>query len=193
MIQSIKWRHLVGGLVLCSSLSTAAALDARPSDEFLAGFEREVANRAFSLRVAGHLSRRMVDTDYAGFWSAYLRLEQFNAPLYEEVAVKWGIATDPSRWTRFRAWAVGLTPGPMMAMALESTSSRTRAYVLTLQALQSTGPEEDRVFLDYMVAQEQLQVEMMRLALAGSMEEIPPLVDAFILRHSRQRSDSPAV
>jgi len=190
MIQFLKNRHLVGGLVLCSSLFMAAALEARPSDEFLAGFEHEVANRAFALRSAQRLSTRMADTEYAGFWSAYLRLEQFNAPVYDEVAVKWGISTDPAFWTRFRAWAVSLTPEPMMTMALESTLARTRAYVITLQELQSIGPEDDRAFLEYMVAQEQLQVEMMRLALAGSSEEIPALVDAFISQYSHQRPGS---
>lgn len=70
-----------------------------------------------------------------------------------------------------------------MERTLLSMLSRTEIYVGRLNQLQSIGPADESEFLDYMVAQEALQVEMLRLAVSGQYGDAAAKVEAFVDRH----------
>ncbi|BEP57086.1 MULTISPECIES: hypothetical protein [unclassified Variovorax] len=151
-----------------------------PSDAFIEGFLYELSNRAFAMRVAERLSKRLKGEKQEPFWLAYLRLEQLNAPYYRAAALGFGLNFRAGWWIEIKAWAISLVPRSLMKPALESAHSKTVEYVGELRELRRIGPASSQDFLSYMVAQEELQVEMMQLALRGEYAKLVRRVDGFI-------------
>lgn len=60
---------------------------------------------------------------------------------------------------------------------------KTIDYVEWMRGLRVLGPSEATEFLDFMVEQEELQVEMMRLALEGRHSEIAGCTEEFFLMY----------
>ena len=48
-----------------------------------------------------------------------------------------------------------------------------------LKNVRALGPEDDNQFLDYMIAQEQVQIELMELAINKQYNQIKPKIDQF--------------
>lgn len=154
-----------------------------PSAEFDKGFQHELANRAFALRAMEGIARRLHRDPQLPFWDGYAALERFNLPRYEKAASRWGLEARPGWWTRTRGAAIGATPKPLLGRLLKFAYPKTVAYRDELRRLRGIGPEDGKVFLDYMVDQEDLQVEMMQLALDRRYAEVTPAVDAFFLKY----------
>jgi hypothetical protein len=151
-----------------------------PSDAFIKGFRHELANRAFALLAVERLAGRTQGTEQFALWSAYCALERFNAAIYAAAAANWGLDDTPGWWPSFKAWAFCSVPRIFESRLMRFVYAETHAYVDELKVLQRIGPVESRTFLDYMVAQEELQVEMMELAMAMRFAEIEPRVGSFI-------------
>ncbi|WP_431823758.1 hypothetical protein [Burkholderia sp. F1] len=151
-----------------------------PTDAFIKGFRYELANRAFALRAIARVARRLDGDARLPFWEAYLKLEQFNAPRYRAAARTWGLDAAPGWWTRGKAWAVGSVPKLLLTSLLKFVYSQTVPYLEELRNLRRIGPAEAHAFLDYVVDQEAVQVEMMRLALDGRHAEVTHHLDAFL-------------
>lgn len=153
------------------------------SEAFIKGFQYELANRAFALQVMQRLAQSPKGYEHYPLWSAYLLLEQFNEPRYQMAAKSWKLDYSPGWWVAFKAWAVvSLVPQTLHSTMLAFIHAETVAYVDKLKVLQGEGPYEAQPFLSYMVAQEELQVEMMELAMSGRYSEIESLVSEFIAR-----------
>lgn len=151
-----------------------------PSEAFIKGFRYELANRAFALKAVERLAKSLEGTEHFPLWSAYLKLERFNEPRYHVAAANLALDSTPGLWTSFRAWTVALVPKPFHGLLLKFVHAGTVAYVDQLKVLQHEGPLSEQPFLSYMVAQEELQVEMMELAMARRYSEIEQIVADFI-------------
>jgi hypothetical protein len=138
-----------------------------PSTPFLKGFRHELANRAFAYIAIGRMARRMSGQRSAAFWSTYFELEVFNQPRYEAAATRWGLSTSPGLGSRLKAWVVSSVPRPLSGLLLKVVLHETVKYLEWLRGVSSQGPLDARAFLEYMVAQEEMQIEMMRMALDG--------------------------
>lgn len=147
------------------------------------GMRYELANRAFAAISTRALAERSRGRPEGPFWAAYAELERFNAPRYRRAALRWGLPLAPSRWTRLRGAVAGATPAFLFGPLLGFVHPKTIEYVDDLRRLRAGAPTEAEAFLDYVVAQEEVQVEMMRLARAGHFEEVPALVAEHIARH----------
>jgi len=150
------------------------------SEEFSRGFRHELANRAWALRSTSGIARRLEGNPSRAFWAGYVRLEEFNAIRYRQAAQHWGVPSKTRRWTRLRGAVSGAAPRAVVSRFLRYAYPKTAEYVDVLRRLRDIGPQDGAEFLDYMVEQEILQVEMMRLALAKRYGEVPPLVDEFL-------------
>lgn len=157
------------------------------SEDFARGFRYELANRAFALRATNGVARRLDDDPRRCFWASYARLEQFNAPRYREAARRWGMDPSPRAWTRFRGAASGAAPKALLNPLLKLAHPMTVDYVAELRRLRTIGPEDGDAFLGYVVDQEVLQVEMMRLAIAGRHNEVVHLVESFLAKNRARR------
>ncbi|WP_229052491.1 FAD-dependent oxidoreductase [Aeromicrobium sp. Leaf350] len=162
------------------SVTASAGSATGLSPEFKRGFRHEQANRAWALSTTTGIAKRRTTMPDGVFWASYVRLEQFNAPRYREAALRWGMNPDPRLRTRIRGAISSRAPGFILKPFLTYAQPETLKYARELDRLRLRGPRQGDEFLAYMVEQEQLQVEMMRLALAGRFADAAALVDQFI-------------
>jgi hypothetical protein len=149
---------------------------------FLKGFKSEIQNRAFALHAIRRLVQRLDGDSRQLLWAAYLRLEIFNDPIYRRAASRWGIDVTPTVGTLAKAWLIGSVPKCILRPVLKYVHSKTIVYCDELRKLRSIGPADSRDFLDYMVAQEDLQIELMRLSLEGRDAVVDRKLDSFLKR-----------
>ncbi|PWU30862.1 hypothetical protein DK254_08230 [Pseudomonas sp. RW407] len=159
-----------------------------PSKEFIEGFRQELANRSFALITVRRMAARCRGSDWHMFWQAYWDLEILNARRYEAAALRWGLDPTPGLPTKLKAWIVSSVPRCLMVGLVKFVHGKTIAYVDRLRDLRQSGPAETVAFLDFMVEQEELQVEMMRLALAGRHSEMRACAEGFFLKHEGSTS-----
>ncbi|UTV59953.1 hypothetical protein [Burkholderia arboris] len=154
-----------------------------PSSQFAKGFKGEVQNRAFALRAIGRLANRLDGDPRQPLWAAYLKLEEFNAPVYRQAAARWGIGTTPGAGTRIKAWVIGSVPKCLLRPFLKFVHAKTVVYCDELRKLRNIGPSDSRIFLDYMVDQEDFQIELMRLSLDGQDAVLARKIDSFLEKY----------
>lgn len=157
------------------------------SKQFTEGFGYELQNRQFALISMSGVAKRLAGDPRLPFWKGYSELEHFNAPRYEEAARRWGMSAAPTAWTKARGALIGATPKFMLRSLLKFAYPKTVEYLEDLRRVRGTGPADGKVFLDYMVDQEVLQIEMMQLALNGRFSEITPKLEAFFRRYEGER------
>lgn len=96
-----------------------------------------------------------------------------------------GLAASIGWGPKLRGWLVGNTPKLLLGTLQAYVYPKALAYLDALKAVAAAGPFEARAFLTYMVEQEEVQIEMMRFALADGYERIPPLLADFMTGHRR--------
>lgn len=148
--------------------------------EFLKGFKFEVDNRIFALRAIARIANRTRGTPEGVFWDCYLRLEHHSELYYIKMARKWGIDPTPKILVRLKSFVIGNTPKILLNSLLAYVHPKTIFYLSKLKKVRDIGPDLECDFLNYMVAQEVTQIEMMRLALVGDYSYIPIYLDEFI-------------
>ncbi|ABB11611.1 hypothetical protein Bcep18194_B1497 [Burkholderia lata] len=156
-----------------------------PTNAFTDGFHYEIQNRAFALRAIGRLAGRLDGDPRQRLWAAYLKLEAFNAPIYHAAATRWGMDDSPRLATRVKAWVIGSVPTCVLKPLLKYVYAQTIAYCETLRHLRDIGPSDSRALLNYMVDQEEFQIDMMKRSLEGDDAVLASRVDAFIHRHEQ--------
>jgi len=144
------------------------------------GFLHELENRAFAFRAIERLSGRLLADPRRPLWQTYFELEQYNASKYQAAASRLDLTFQPGVWTKFRAWLIGSVPKCLHSVFLRFVYAKTIKYLRFLEDLRKDGPREERAFLEYMVAQEVVQIEMMKRALTGRYWEIPEILEKFI-------------
>ncbi|MFE3455768.1 hypothetical protein ACFXJ8_43370 [Nonomuraea sp. NPDC059194] len=154
------------------------------SKEFTKAFEYELQNRAFALRAMFGIARRLHGDPQNDFWGGYARLERFNVPRYAEAAQRWGLDPQPQTWTRIRGTVIGATPKFMLRSLLKFAYPKTVEYLEELRRMRGLGPDDGKAFLDYVVDQEVVQIEMMQLALNERYPEITRNLEAFFQKYS---------
>lgn len=156
------------------------------SQQFLNGINYELQNRAFALIAIARIANRVQGTQEYIFWSAYESLERFNTPHYFAYAEKLGLDATPSFLTKAKASLISSTPSFLLDELLKLVYAKTKVYLEDLKQVHAQGTEADREFLDYMLAQEQVQIELMELAIKKQYREISPKIDHFI-QHYRDK------
>lgn len=132
----------------------------------------------------GRMAERLAGDQTGVLWRTYLDLEIFNRPRYEAAAAAWGLDVAPGLFTKLKAWAVSSVPKVFLGLLLKVVYSETLKYMEWLRDLSREGPADSRAFLEYMVAQEEMQIEMMLMALQGRDSEIVHFADEFFLRYN---------
>lgn len=150
------------------------------SQQFQNGIHYELQNRAFALSAIVRIANRVQGTQEYIFWSAYESLERFNTPHYLAYAEKLGLDATPSFLTKAKASLISSTPSFLLDELLKLVYAKTKVYMEDLKQVHAQGTEADREFLDYMLAQEQVQIELMELAIKKQYREIPPKIEQFI-------------
>ncbi|WP_435220542.1 hypothetical protein [Streptomyces sp. Tue6028] len=154
------------------------------SEEFTKAFDYELQNRAFAMLSMSGIARRLKGDPQNAFWSGYVKLEQFNAPRYAEAARRWGLDDQPTQWTKIRGKAIGATPKFMLRSLLKFAYPKTVEYLEDLRRMRGVGPDDGKAFLEYVVEQEILQIEMMQLAMNERYAGITRNLESFFQKYS---------
>lgn len=157
------------------------------SQQFLNGIHYELQNRAFALIAIARIANRLKGTQEYIFWSAYEKLEQFNTAHYFAYAEKLGLDATPSFLTKAKASLISSTPSFLLDELLKLVYAKTKVYLEDLKQVHALGADTDREFLDYMLAQEQVQIELMELAIKKQYREIPSKIEQFIQHYQHTK------
>lgn len=153
------------------------------NDRFKKGFKYELKNRHFALKAVEKIANKLAGTQSNDFWESYLLLEQFNEPRYHAASEVWRVKPKTYFFAKLKASLISLTPNFMLNSLVKLVYRETLKYMVQLREISKLGPPNSRAFLNYMLEQEQVQIDMMKMALEGKTHEIRPLVDNFISKN----------
>lgn len=155
------------------------------TSDFLELFDMEVQNRAFALRICEGMVKRVSDPDDVNWYTAWLGFEQFNQEQYAPFAEKYGLSQEPRVEAKIQAGfgSLGATVLPDNVM-LKYMLRETITYLEKLKELARVAPEEDQAFFNYVVEQEELQVDALQLRVDGKSRESAELIRQFVAAHS---------
>ncbi|MEO0325554.1 MAG: DUF4334 domain-containing protein [Myxococcota bacterium] len=151
---------------------------------FRALFEMEVQNRAFALRSMGSLADKASGEEDKRFYEAWRAFETLMQEKYAPYAQKYGFPQEPGTVAKlqagFGALAVGILPN---SIAYGQMLEETTAYAEKLRELARVAPDEDRAFFAFVVKQEEMQIEAIRLKLDDKTVEAAEFIDRFVAEH----------
>ena len=166
-----------------------SAVAANRSQAFLALLKGEMQNRAFALLALRAVQSKASSAEDLSLYQSWVAFEEFNQVRYAPFAEKYGVSQQAGGSARFRAslakWAATVFPERLF---LKFMHKETKAYVQKLQKLAELAPSEDKEFFDYVVRQEELQVEILTLRINGKTREADQQLRDFVRKHSGDRS-----
>ena len=192
-----KFTLMVSTLLL-TALLTACGGQETSHEEFLSLLDYEAQNRAFAYQSVNRMAEKTAAEDTGPFWQAYADLEALNRQRYEPFLTKYDIAAE-ARWTtRLRGWAGGVVGGLFPETAMGIMQRATVAYVPKLQRLAEIAPEssdnlksaEARAFFVFVVEQEEVQAEALRLFSEGQATQAAAHIASFVNLHAPKPTPS---
>lgn len=165
--------------LLHSQSSDGAGTETVNTERFIKLFRYELQNRAFAYGAIKHVVAKPDKVKNIGFWEAYFALENYNKTCFGPVAKSYHLSTEPGRLTQIRAsmsaWLVRVSE----TYSIGIIHNATKKYVSQLEELKQLATD-DHDFFEYVVEQEKIQLEAMRLVLGGEPEEAEKLIHDFI-------------
>ena len=163
-------------------LSTMVINDANsdPGDEMLRElFQYEINNRAFARKTIPHIADTMKGSEEEAFWMAFSRLEKLSEPLYREMARKHDLEIN-TLLVNLKTWSLNLAMRVAPNKTMKMMSDATEKYVEKLKLLPGLATPEDRAFFEYVLAQEQAQLQGVQLRNQGKYDEAAKVIDSFV-------------
>jgi len=164
-----------------------------PHPDFLKLFDMEIQNRAFAYRGVEALGKRVTrDLDKAVF-ADWLAFEVFLQRAYAPMAKKYGLSQQLG-WqaglqARLAIFAVAILPDKFFTKIV---LDGTKKHLEKMHALYKVAPDDEKVFFDFVVRQEQVQVDSLKLRLDGKKREAERLLADFTSRHMADFPQDPA-
>lgn len=167
-------------LVTLAACCTLGSLTAQAAgDAYRAALSKELDNRALARQVVGALAEHHRGTPQGGFWAAYVALEQHNAPRYQPVAARHGLAGG-GVLVRIKAWGSILFAKLFPARFLNMLADGTQQYLAGMRAVAPPAAAEDAAFLQYMIAQESVQAVALAHAAGQRFEQATGELEGFL-------------
>lgn len=160
-------------------------------ERFMDLFDMEVQNRAFALLSAERGLKNAPSEGDKIFLGAWLDWERFLKAQYAPYATKYGLSQDPRKQAKMQASLGALAAGVLSNQsAMEFMLDETIEYVKKLEELEQVSPAEDRAFFEFVVRQEEAQVESLRIRVEGRHQEAADVLRAFMANSSANSSGS---
>lgn len=179
MIKTIK---KVAGLFLLTS-SASALSEVQDNAEFLSLFEGEVQNRAFALMFVQREEEAANDIDEKNLWRSYIAFEELNQEKFKPYAEKYKLETKPNFKSRIKARSANLASLFFKETLLKMTVDSTADYVNDLIHLANLSTQKERVFFNYVVEQEKVQVTVLKLLNQNEWREATKVFSDFTAIH----------
>lgn len=180
---------LLSLFVLSACYRSGTPGEAPSADEarqtFLDLFEMEVQNRAFALLGAQEALAGASSEDDRVFFGTWVEWERFLKEEYAPYASKYGLSQEPTDGAKKQA-----TLAMMAASVLPDRSvmgqmlKETIAYTEKLRDLERVSPEEDRAFFQFVVRQEEAQIESLRGRVDGRHQDAADVLRRFMADHT---------
>lgn len=151
------------------------------TSEFLELLDMEIQNRAFALKSAREVVKLTSDPEAAQWHKAWIEFEEFNQAKYAPIAQKYEISQEPRLGAKLQAGFV-IVAGAIFSddITLKTMLDQTIKYLERLKELAEVAPEEDNAFFGYVVEQEEMQIEALRLRIDGKISESVALIRQFV-------------
>ena len=148
-------------------------------------FEMEIQNRAFALKSARKMASQASSDEDKYFTAAWVEFEEFLQTKYAPFASKYNLPQEAGLIANIQAGlgVLGLNVLPN-AIALKTMLDQTVNYNEKLKELRKIAPIEEKAFFEFVVDQEEVQIEAIKLAIQGKMKEAADLVTDFVKKHS---------
>ncbi|MEO1221972.1 MAG: hypothetical protein AAFY42_11555 [Pseudomonadota bacterium] len=155
-----------------------------PNQRFLSLFDLEVQNRAFAYMGVEALGKRAVSDLDKAIFADWLAFEAFLQRAYAPMAKKYGVSQE-LRWqarlqARLATLGAAILPDRFLT---KITLNGTEKHLEKMHDLYKAAPDEDKEFFDFVVRQEQVQVDSLKLRLEGKKRDAARLLADFTSRH----------
>ncbi|MDA7769623.1 hypothetical protein N9L44_07145 [Porticoccaceae bacterium] len=140
-----------------------SATEAEDQTLYMKRLKYEFDNRTFaylSMKKAAHVLK---DEPAGVFYQAYYDLEVVNQDIYKRSAISLNFDYKANWFTRFRGHAAGLATH-LVTFRPESLIKVIVPYIPKLEQLRDLADPQHQQFFDYVVAQEQAQLEASQIA-----------------------------
>lgn len=153
----------------------------KPEDQslYIKRLKYEFDNRIFaylSMKKAAHVLK---DEPAGVFYQAYYDLEVVNQVIYKRSAVALNFDYKANLFTRFRGHAGGFA-AYFITFSPESLIKIISPYIPKLEQLRDLADPSYQSFFDYVVAQEQAQLDASQIAKAEGWEQGAKVLRAFV-------------
>ena len=154
-------------------------------NEFIDLFDYEIQNRAMAFgAMQTMVAKRNLAPEVLSWYQAYLALEHLTQARYAPVAAKYGIATAAKTQATLTILAARIAYYLLPELTiLKQALKQTVPYVDQLKRLRELAPEDDHAFFDFVVEQEELQVEALKLRLDHKPEQATKVFEDFVEAH----------
>ena len=149
--------------------------------KFMELFDMEIQNRAFALKGSVNAKDNASTDGDKIFFGAWLEFEQFLQKKYAPFAEKYELSQEPKSMANIQAGlgeiALNILPDSVMRKGMRN---QTIQYLEKLKKLQRVAPLEDADFFNFVVKQEELQIDALQFWIDGENEEAAKLLKNFM-------------
>lgn len=140
----------------------------------------EIQNRAFALDYTKRSRENWGDEAVKQFWAKYYELEVINQRKYQGFAQQHQLDMTASTMTNMKTNGIRLVSRLAPDWTLSFIAEATQEYVLKLEELKQLGQADDSEFLAYVVEQEYVQIEALKLAANGQAQQATQVLANYI-------------
>ena len=164
-----------------------------PSKGFLKLFDKEIQNRASAHKGVETLSKSATNDIDKAVFADWLAFEAFLQGAYAPAAKKYGLS-QTIRWpallqARLAGVALAILPDRFFTKLI---LDGTQKHLEKMEKLYALAPNEDERFFDFVVRQEAVQVDSLKLRLDGKKREAVQLLVNFVSQNEGDFPQDPA-
>jgi len=170
-------------LIVTTTMVMTMPLNAAESEDqslYLKLLKYEYDNRTFAYLGMGKAAHVLKDEPAGVFYQAYYDLEVVNQQIYKRSAIALNFDYKASWFTKFRGHAGGFA-AYFITFSPESLIKIIAPYIPKLEQLRDLSATRNQLFFDYVVAQEQAQLQASQIAKKEGWEQGAKVLRGFVV------------
>lgn len=170
-------------LIVTTTMVMTMPLNAAESEDqslYLKLLKYEYDNRTFAYLGMEKAAHVLKDEPAGVFYQAYYDLEVVNQQIYKRSAVALNFDYKASWFTKFRGHAGGFA-AYFITFSPESLIKIIAPYIPKLEQLRDLSATRNQLFFDYVVAQEQAQLQASQIAKKEGWEQGAKVLRGFVV------------
>ena len=140
-------------------------------------FDMELQNRAFALKSARIMAAKVSSEEDKYFCNSWVTFEEFLKDKYAPFAIKYGFSQEPRLKANIQVGlgtlGIEILPDSIL---YQTILDQTTAYNEKLKELREIAPADEKEFFEFVVDQEEAQIEALKLCVDGKLKEAADLL-----------------